>query len=183
VYGGPYSTVRTIATREDWTRAALNAIAEGGVSAVAVDRLTKVVGATRGSFYWHFKDRGELVEAALALWEREYTTELIPLAEAVPEPRERLRALFRRVYEPQSSPIEVALAKVADDPLVAPVFARVSAARVALLRGIFLELGLDAEEAESRAWLAWAFYVGHHQLGDSPEKPARLDRIVDLLGS
>ncbi len=54
---------------------------------MAVDRLTKVVGATRGSFYWHFKDRDELVEAALALWEREYTTELIPLAEAVPDPQ------------------------------------------------------------------------------------------------
>jgi AcrR family transcriptional regulator len=153
------------------------------VSAVAVDRLTKVVGATRGSFYWHFKDRSALVEAALALWEREYTTELIPEAETVSDPRQRLRLLFARVYEPRAEPIEVALAKAADDPLVAPVFARVSAARVALLRGIFLELGLDDAEAESRAWLAWAFYVGHHQLGDAPEKPARLDRIVDLLGA
>ena len=109
VYGGPYSTVRPIATKEDWTRAALDAIAEDGVAAVAVDRLTKVVGATRGSFYWHFKDRGELVEAALALWEREYTTELIPLAEAVADPRERLQPLFARVYEPGAHPIEVAL--------------------------------------------------------------------------
>jgi AcrR family transcriptional regulator len=72
---------------------------------VAVDRLTKVVGATRGSFYWHFKDRGELVEAALALWERQYTTDLIPLAEAVADPRERLQLLFARVYEPVALPI------------------------------------------------------------------------------
>lgn len=150
---------------------------------MAVDRLTGVVGATRGSFYWHFKDRGELVEASLALWEREYTTELIPAAEAVSDPRARLRLLFARVYEPRAEPIEVALAKAADDPLVAPVFARVSAARMALLRGIFLELGLDEAEAESRTWLAWSFYVGHHLLDDLPARPARLDRVVDLLGS
>jgi AcrR family transcriptional regulator len=174
----PYSTVRTIATREDWTRAALDAIATGGVGAVAVDRLTKAVGATRGSFYWHFKDRDALVTAALDLWEREYTTDLIPLAEAVGDPRARLRALFARVYEPEADPIEVALARAADDPLVAPVFARVSEARTGLLRAIFLELGHEPEEADARAWLAWAFYVGHHQL---PGRPARLDRIVDLL--
>ncbi len=147
---------------------------------MAVDRLTKVVGATRGSFYWHFKDRDELVAAALALWEREYTTDLIPLAEAVPDPRERLRVLFERVYEPRAEPIEIALAKAADDPLVAPVFARVGEARMALLRSIFLELGLSPEEAEARTWLAWAFYVGHHQ---APGRPERLDRIVALLGS
>lgn len=178
VRNSPYSTVRCIATREDWTRAALNALAEGGVSAVAVDRLTTAVGATRGSFYHHFKDRDELVTAALALWEREYTTDLIPEAEAVADPRERLRSLFAHVYEPPAHPIELALAKAADDPLVAPVFARVSAARLALLRSIFLELGHAPDEADARAWLAWAFYVGHHQL---PGRPARLDRIVDLL--
>ncbi len=99
------------------------------------------------------------------------------------DPRARLRLLFARVYEPRAEPIEVALAKAADDPLVAPVFARVSAARIGLLRTIFVELGLDEAEADSRAWLAWAFYVGHHQLGDAPAKPARLDRIVELLGS
>ena len=102
------------------------------------------------------------------------------MAEAVADPKERLAALFQRVYEPEADPIEVALAKAAGDPLVAPVFARVGAARLGLLRDIFLELGLDAAEADSRAWLAWGFYVGHHQL-QSPAKPERLDRIVHLL--
>jgi len=147
---------------------------------VAVDRLKDVVGATRGSFYWHFKDRDELVAAALALWECEYTTELIPLAEAVPDARDRLRVLFERVYEPAADPIELALIKAADDPLVAPVFARVTAARMALLRSIFLELGLGEEEAEARTWLAWAFYIGHHQ---APGRPRDLGRVVALLGS
>lgn len=114
------------------------------------------------------------------MWERAYTTDLIPLAEAVPDPADRLRSLFTRVYEPKALPIELALAKAADDPLVAPVWARVSAARIGVLRSIFRDLGHDPEEADARAWLAWAFYVGHHQLR-SPAKPERLDRIVNLL--
>ncbi|MBE2317299.1 TetR/AcrR family transcriptional regulator [Solirubrobacter sp. CPCC 204708] len=157
-------------------------MAESGVAGVAVDRLTKAVGATRGSFYWHFKDRDELVQAALLLWERENTTELIPEGEAVRDPQARLRALFARVYEPPADPIEVALAKAADDPLVAPVFARVVASRIAFLRTLFLELGCEEEEADSRAWLAYGFYVGHHQLGPVPGRPAGLGRIVELLG-
>lgn len=97
------------------------------------------------------------------------------------DPEARLASLFHRVYEPAAHPIELALAKAADDPLVAPVFARVSTARLALLRGIFLDLGHEPEEADARAWLAWAFYVGHHQLS-SPDKPAQLTRVIDLLG-
>jgi hypothetical protein len=122
------------------------------------------------------------VEAALALWEREYTTDLIPLAEAVGDPAQRLRSLFAKVYEPPPDPIEIALMRAQDDPLVAPVWARVGAARMDLLRSVFLDLGHEPAEAEARAWLAWAFYVGHHLLGDAPGRPARLDRIVRLLG-
>lgn len=174
-------------TREDWIRAALDALAEGGVAAVAVDRLTKSVGATRGSFYWHFKDRGELIEAALELWERENTTELVPEAEAITDPVERLRYLFRQVYEQPVGAVEIALATAADEPLAAPVFVRVTEARLAFLRRIFTDLGLADAEANDRAWLAYAFYIGHHQLeraaGTRALRPDHLDRLVELLTS
>ena len=174
-------------TREDWIRAALGALAEGGVAAVAVDRLAKEVGATRGSFYWHFEDRRALIGAALALWEREYTTELIPEADAVDDPAERLRLIFHRVYEPPADPIEIALAGAADDPLVAPVFLRVTEARIALLRRTLVDLGLAEQDADERAWLAYAFYIGHHQLGRTPGiealRPHGLDRLVALFGA
>jgi AcrR family transcriptional regulator len=171
-------------TRDDWTGAALDALADGGVAAVTVDRLAKTLGATRGSFYWHFKDRHELIQVALERWEREHTTELIPQAEAIGDPTERLRFLFREVYEPPTDPLESALAW-ADDPLVAPAVARVTRARLVFLRRIFVELGLPDAEAADRAWLAYAFYVGHHQLGRNADlqkrRPASLDRVVELL--
>jgi AcrR family transcriptional regulator len=173
---------KRLLTREDWTRVAFDALA-GGVDAISVDRLAKRLGATRGSFYWHFKDREDLVRAALDLWEREHTTELIPEAEAVEDPAERLRWVFREVYEQPVDAAEVALVSVADDPLVAPVFARVTRARLEFLRAIFTELGLEGAEAEARAWLAYGFYIGHHQLARNAGtgRPDELDRIVALL--
>jgi AcrR family transcriptional regulator len=178
---------RRLLTRRDWTDAALEALAQRGVADVRVDRLAKALGVTRGSFYWHFRDRRELIDAALEQWEREHTTQLIPEAEAIEDPVERLRYLFREVYERPVERIELALASAADDPLVAPAVARVTRMRLDFLRRIFTGLGLSDEDASDRAWLAYALYTGHHQLGRNDEiradRPARLDRIVDLLTS
>lgn len=176
---------RQLLTREDWIGAALRALGEGGVQAVAVDRLAKVVGATRGSFYWHFADRDELIDAALEQWERQNTTELIPPVQAVADPVERLRTLFREVYEREVDAVEIALAAAAAESRVATVFARVTAARLDFLRGIFGDLGLPDEEVDDRAWLAYAFYIGHHQLARNADvrtsRPRELDRLVKLL--
>lgn len=180
-------TGKRLLTREDWIRAALAVVAEHGVAGVAVDRLARTLGVTRGSFYWHFRDRRQLIDAVLEEWEQEYTTDLLPDAEGVDDPVERLRLVFHDVYELPVDQIEVTLHSAADDPLVAPTLARVIRTRLALLRRIFTELGLSDEEAADRAWLAYALYTGHHLLGRNDEiridRPAQFDRIVDLLAS
>jgi AcrR family transcriptional regulator len=176
---------KRLLTPEDWTDAALEALADGGVGAVAVDRLARRLGATRGSFYWHFADRRALIEAALERWEHEATRQLIPPMRAIRDPVERLRVLFREVYETAPEDLDVALAAAAEDPLVTPVIARVTRLRLEFLKEIFTDLGLDEAEAADRAWLAYGFYVGHHQLrrstGGDVDAPSRLDRVVALL--
>lgn len=176
---------KRLLTRRDWIDAALDALAEGDVRAVAVDRLAKKLGATRGSFYWHFTDRDALVTAALEHWERANTTALIPPLDAIEDPVERLRVLFREVYEKPVDAVEMALASAGDQPLVEPVFARVTKVRIDVLRRIFLDLGLPEADADDRAWLGYALYIGHHQLARAAEikalQPAQLDRLVELL--
>ncbi len=44
-------------SRQDWIDATLRELASVGVRGVSVERLAKDLGATKGSFYWHFKDR------------------------------------------------------------------------------------------------------------------------------
>ncbi len=93
--------------------------------------------------------------------------------------------LFAEVYETEPEALDVALAVAAEDPLVTPVIARVTRLRLAFLEEVFTDLGLDEEEAAARAWLAYGFYVGHHQLrrstGGDVDAPERLDRVVALL--
>ncbi|MGX7828349.1 TetR/AcrR family transcriptional regulator [Actinokineospora sp. 24-640] len=166
-------------SRESWITAALQALAAGGVGAVAVDPLATRLGVTRGSFYWHFADRRALLEAALDWWEREGTTAVIEQVEAIADPRARLARLFRvAVTEDPTDGLEAALVAHADDPVVAPVLHRVTERRVAYLAGAYAAAG--AEDAEDRARVAYATYVGWMVLRRAVP-PSTPDTAVDYL--
>ena len=145
--------------REDWARAALDALEQDGLAAVAVVPLARALGVTRGSFYWHFDSRDELVLAALELWEREHSDDVLAAAEEIADPRERLRALFARASAKPPS-ILVQLLRASDDPLVAPVLARVAERRLAFLARAYRETGMPRAQAEHEALLAYTSYLG-----------------------
>jgi AcrR family transcriptional regulator len=148
-------------TRDDWVQAALLAIAEGGTAAVAVEPLAARLGATKGSFYWHFRDRQELIEAALATWERKATDEIIAGLESIADPVERLRSglVIAMELEEDEYP-DVRLLPSVTDPLVAPVAARVQKKRLTSLARCFREMGFPPAESRRRARLANSIYIG-----------------------
>lgn len=150
---------------EDWAQAALDLIAEQGVAAVAVEPLARRLGVTKGSFYWHFPSRDALLVAALERWEKNEQEAVFGTLEAVPDPRERLRALFNLVaHEYTSHIIYSELLKALDHPAVQPVIGRVSERRLDYLTASFRQAGLGRTEAQHRARLAYAAYVGFLQL-------------------
>ena len=156
---------RTRLSAEDWEDAALNLIAEQGVGALAVEALARQLGVTKGSFYWHFRTREALLQAALERWEQYGEREIIGQIEAIPDPRERLPELFRRVaHELHPHRVYAALLKALDHPLVVPVMARVSQRRTDFLHTAYTEAGMEAGEALNRARLTYAAYVGFLQL-------------------
>lgn len=158
---------RRLSTR-DWAAAALDAMARGGAAAVAVEPLSKVLGATRGSFYWHFSSRADLVRAALELWERRETEDVIARVEAIAGPRERLRALLlgalRSSTDSGGADVELALQASVDDADVARALERVTARRLAYLAAQFAALGHGDEAAHERAVMAYSAFLGHAQL-------------------
>jgi AcrR family transcriptional regulator len=153
------STTRLSAS--DWTRAALDALTRGGVDAVRVDALARQLEITRGSFYWHFKDRDALLTAALEEWERICTTEVIEMLDVVDRPDDRLRTLFRHAFEvDEFEGLEPAILAQADHPVVAPILRRVTRTRLDFLTGAFQEMGQSAATARRQAVAVYAAYVG-----------------------
>lgn len=157
----------------DWERGALEMIADEGVGALAVEALARRLGVTKGSFYWHFKNREALLQAALNHWEADDTRELSGHIDAAGEhPRERLGALFRWVSgEAQAHRIYAALLQALDHALVKPMMTRVSQRRMEFLEQAFRQAGLDSDAARHRARLTYAAYVGFLQLNLTLEMP------------
>lgn len=150
---------------DDWAQAALDLIAEQGVVAVAVEPLARRLGVTKGSFYWHFPSRDALLVAALERWEKLELETVWGQLEAVPDPRQRLRALFEMVaHEFKSHVIYSELLKAADNAAVQPVIGRVSERRLDYLTAAFRQAGLGRTDAQHRARLAYSAYVGFLQL-------------------
>ncbi len=156
---------RTRLSAGDWELAALEAIAEQGVGALSVEALARQLGVTKGSFYWHFRTREALLSAALERWEQYGEAEIIRPIEQMPDPRERLPELFRRVaHELQTHRVYAALLRALDHPQVVSVIARVSQRRMEFLTATYREAGLKPAQALNRARLTYAAYVGFLQL-------------------
>jgi AcrR family transcriptional regulator len=156
-------------TQDDWITAALGAIADGGLAAVAVEPLAARLGATKGSFYWHFENRDALLQAALGRWEKETTTDVVAeITAAQDAPASQFRRLVAGVIgRAEQDRVGPALLASAAHPAVAPVLKRVTAARLDLIAAVLRRLGFPAAEARRRALLAYSAYLGHGQLAHS----------------
>lgn len=157
--------LRRTLSAEQWAEAALDAIARDGVAGVAVEPLAKNLGVTKGSFYWHFPNREALLEAALDLWERRETGEVIEKVRLENDPRRRIEVLFREVAgDRRTSPLYLALSAASGDPKIGAAVRRVAERRLGFMAECFAALGLGEEDARRRALMAYAMYLGMLQL-------------------
>jgi AcrR family transcriptional regulator len=156
---------RRTLTRADWTAAALDALARDGLRAVAVEPLAERLGATKGSFYWHFRDRNALLEAAALQWERSATDEVLDELEQVEDPSARLSGLMDSFSAPgRENQILMALLWNADHPAIGPVIGRVLTKRMEFCLRCREEAGEDARRARESVMCAYSVVLGLHLL-------------------
>ena len=129
IYTVPYGYGKLIRENRprDWVDAAYARFRDEGFDGLRVEALARDLGATKGSFYWHFADRAALVTAVMERWEREETDAFIRAGRPGSRPRARLEVLFRAVGRRQM-PGEHRLYADAVAEGVGPVVKRVTAA-------------------------------------------------------
>jgi AcrR family transcriptional regulator len=178
---------RKTLTRDDWTTAGLAALVEGGPDAVAIEPVAARLGTTKGSGYWHFADRADLLRAVLGAWVEQHTVAVQERVEAAGgSPRERLRHLLGIVSTAaEQSPADLLLVASADPDIKAAVV-EATQLRVAYVEHLIREDGVPGPEARSRAVLAYAAYLGHASLtsavpGLVPREPADRRRMQEFL--
>ncbi|WP_223787032.1 TetR/AcrR family transcriptional regulator [Marinicella meishanensis] len=146
----------------DWELATLNVIAHQGVSAVAVENLAKELGVTKGSFYWHFANRKDLIVSALKRWQEDDRAVIKEKIWSIPDPHERLKAWFSLSAEPlQSHLIYATLLADRQHDFVAKVLKEVTLERLAYLQKSYQGIGYEEASAKQQALLAYSVYVGY----------------------
>jgi len=172
---------------EAWIEAALDALAEGGVDAVRVDPLAKRLGVTRGSFYWHFKDREALHQAMLRAWREHASYQVFNRVERTQLP---VRARLERLLAlPNSSPraaraaaIELAIRLWARrDKTAAKAVRHIDRFRLDYFEKLLCENGATPREGRRGAYLFYAALMAEAFIAET-DAEVRADLANLLLG-
>ena len=151
--------------RGNWIENAIDVLAREGLGGLRVELLSKHCGVTKGSFYWHFKDRQDLLTAMLEHW-REGRIRDIEKVTSVKPGMEREQLHFAiEVYgasrNRKGMSIELAVRDWArHDPQAAAVVEAVDLYRLECTRKLFVAAGMSDAEAKSRSLLLYACVFG-----------------------
>src|ERR1035438_8458273 len=166
--------------RDDWLKAARLALLTGGVEAVRVEKLARNLRVTKGSFYWHFKDREELLALLLREWEEELLKDIIPRLKGRRGP-EALRLLLRLMVarvplgEEGILPSDAAMFTWASvSPVVAQRVNQAERKRIHLLKTII------GRSPHVELWyLVWVGFVARGQR--DPDSRKRFPQIARMM--
>jgi len=155
-----------------WVEGATELLIEQGVDGVRIDVLAKRLGVTRGSFYWHFRDRDHLLDAMLMAWRDAATDQVVERfdqrhdsADALM--RELITLPFRGRAAERAARTELAVrAWALRDESARRALAQVDERRVAYFAQGFTALGVPILEARLRGHALYAWQVGESMLGD-----------------
>ncbi|WP_066656833.1 MULTISPECIES: TetR/AcrR family transcriptional regulator [unclassified Sphingomonas] len=153
-------------TKRDWVRAALVEVGRGGVANVRIEALARELGVTKGSFYWHFKDRDALLNEMLRFWQETSTLRIAEFIQTnIEDPRERLSFLIKVASEDRpdipGGPIEHALREWARSSEIARrTLSEVDSERLEIMTQIYLDLGMSLPRAKAAALLALSHLIG-----------------------
>jgi AcrR family transcriptional regulator len=169
---------RRTLSREDWVGAALKVLAKGGVAGVKVDRLAKTLKVTRGSFYFHFKDRKDLLAALLDEWRRRNCGPFQALDGRDDLQGTALFRAFRNVWvdeDPFSPALDMAVrdwGRSAKE--VAQAVQGADAFRMGLLRRAFDQMGYAGDEALIRTRVSYFHQIGYYAMAFREPRADRL---------
>lgn len=158
-----------MADNRQWLDAGLQTLEEFGAPGLTIERLMERVGLTKGSFYHHFGGMAGFKTALLSHYEAKFTTLFIDMVEQRPDTGARIKLEWLLLdlvcAEEHGADIEIALrAWALQDAEVGRAQERVDRIRVDYLRGLWLELSGDADQAAHVGDLLYLILIGAGQL-------------------
>lgn len=146
-------------------------MASKGVAGLKVEVLARELGVSKGSFYWHFKNRQELLEGILQRWENE-TNWVIAESQKAATPKESLVKLFTLTEEMCSQPDpEAAIFLWANhNPMIQERVRIVENKRVEWVTKLLQNYGFSPLEARHKAEVGYFALMGFWERSERDRK-------------
>ena len=166
----------------------MQALARGSIAEITVEGLARSLGIAKAGFYWHFKNRQDILDQLLEHWAHEFTgvaannPQLLAL-----EPKKRLKVLAEMILEYDLTRYELAIRQWAlQNANAARVVRKVNRMRLDFVRQALSELGFKGDNLEMRTMLFVCYYSWETPMFREVSRKRRLALItkqIELLTS
>lgn len=168
-------------SKAEWLSAALETLEIEGIIGVNIEKLARKLGIAKSGFYWHFKNRADLLKQMLEYWTHEFTEVVIANADSMQGPaHKRLESVMHMIPQFELNKLDAAIYLWSkSDPQARKALNRVFKMRLDYIRKLFNELGFNGDELEMRVRL----FVVYHSLEYiffENEPKAKQERLLKL---
>jgi len=152
--------IRRGVSKAEWLEAGLQALSEGGVAALTIEGLAKSLGINKAGFYWHFKNREDLLRHLLNYWTHELTEVVTTNPDILAlKPKSRLIRTAEMILDYELTRYDIAFRQWAlHDAEAARAVKKVNRLRLDYIRNAFFELGFKGDDLEMRTMLFTCYH-------------------------
>jgi AcrR family transcriptional regulator len=148
-------TIHRGVSKAEWLEQALQTLGKGGVAAITVEGMAKSLGINKSGFYWHFKNRDDLLRQILNYWSHEVTEVITDNPDLFKlEPKARLIKVAEMILDFELTRYEIVIRQWAlQDDLAARAAKKVNRVRMDFISNTLSELGFKGDDLDMRAML------------------------------
>jgi AcrR family transcriptional regulator len=145
---------KTGLSRQRWLELAIDSMSRECKSKFSLDSLLKAMPVSKGSFYWHFKNRADFLVALVEHWELSDTQSVVESLKALPQSAtaaDKLWELMCIVYEKSFDRYDLLIRSLTlEFPELRQAVAAVDQKRYNTVRQLFAEMGFEGDALDTR---------------------------------
>jgi AcrR family transcriptional regulator len=166
-------------SREAWLEAALTVLSDSGDSSLRIARISSDLNVSKGSFYWHFKNREDFLHAIVEYWKKHYTEKVKTEARKTGgNARQQLQYVLEHVTSENLSEYDTAFDGWAShEPAIADAIKKTYQIRWRYIRSLFAEMGFGKQEAEFRTQAFIGFMKFQSNMSAAARKGLKPERF------
>ena len=147
-------------SKAEWLEMGLQALSERGAASLTIEGLAKSLGINKAGFYWHFKNRDDLLRQLLNYWTHELTEVVTTNPDILAiEPKSRLIKTAEMILDYELTRYDIAIRQWAlQDAGAARAVRKVNRLRLNFIRNAFSEMGFKGEDLEMRPMLFTCYH-------------------------